>query len=87
MRIVCDTLEAAVAQAESYSHQNPTVYVRIGAAFDIHLIVEKRLHVFAPSDTPWWLPDAWRGYWHNGKFRLFTLAQTIADQQATPTMA
>ena len=82
-----DSVKDAVAGATRYSAAHPDVYVRLGSCFDIHLVIERRLHIFAPSDSPWWLPDEWRGYWRGGKFRLFTSAQNIADEQATPLMA
>ena len=85
---VKSTVLADVAKvAQQYSATHPAVYVRIGSCFDLHLIAESRLHIFAPTSCPWWLPDEWRGYWKAGKFRLFTTAQQIADQQATPMMA
>ena len=80
-------LSEATAAAQQYSATHPALYVRLGSCFDLHLAAENRLHIFAPSSCPWWLPDEWRGYWKGGKFRPFTTAQAIADERATPTMA
>lgn len=78
---------AAKEAAQRYSEGHPELYIRIASCFGLALTAEKRLHVFAPTDTPWWMKDEDRGYWKAGKFKRFTTKQYIADERATPNMS
>jgi hypothetical protein len=77
------TIDEAKQAAAKYSLAHPEVYVRVGSCFGAYLVVEKRLHVFAPTD---YSLLGINGYWKRGKFRPFTDSQRQADQDATPTM-
>jgi len=79
-------LQEAKLVAETLSRENPGVYVMIDDCFGLHVRSSKRLNVFDPTSFPWWFDEADRGYWISGKFKHFTAAQKLADQNATPTM-
>jgi hypothetical protein len=83
IELTVNTINEAKDEATKYSEAHPNLYVRIGSCFGAFLIVEKRLHVFAPTDYS--LLDI-NGYWKRGKFKPFTDAQRQADQDATPTV-
>tara|TARA_A100001035_G_C27736162_1_gene479199 strand:+ start:176 stop:439 length:264 start_codon:yes stop_codon:yes gene_type:complete len=62
------------------SLNNPDMYVTLFACFGIFCDMQKRLNVFAPSDSLFGV------YWLNGKEKAFTTKQRIADEKATPTL-
>lgn len=82
-----NTIEEAFEVAEKYSLEHPKLYITIQDCFGLFLRAEKRLHVFAPSDCPWFFEENQKGYWKNGKFKPFTKSQKIQDQLKTPNMS
>jgi len=80
--LAVNSIDEAKIAAAKYSAAHPDLYVRVGSCFGAYLVVEKRLHIFAPTDYS--LLDI-NGYWKRGKFKPFTAAQRQADQDATPT--
>ena len=60
------------------SKQNKNKYVYATTAFGLFATIEKKLNVFAPSDTPF------NWYVRNGKVKQFTKAQWRDDQISTP---
>ena len=70
----------ALAECVQISKENPGQYVTVTACFGLFATLTPRLHVFAPGDSPF----GW--YVLNGKAKLFTSAQKVADQNATPMM-
>tara|TARA_R100000656_G_C3948885_1_gene128051 strand:+ start:67 stop:312 length:246 start_codon:yes stop_codon:yes gene_type:complete len=70
----------ARAFAKKLSEANPNHYVVLCACFGIFAEINKRLNVFAPSDSLFGV------YWLNGKERSFSEAKKIADQNATPSL-
>ena len=73
-------------EAIAISVANPGKYVRCVQCFGIMAVIEKRLHVFAPSDVP--LSFA-QGGWYaiNGKLKKYTEKQIATDWAKTPVMA
>ena len=72
--------DEARAAALTASQANPSAYVTLFACFGLAVVINKRLHVFAPSDS-------WgRTYWRNGTEKAFTKKQIAADWKATPAM-
>lgn len=79
--VPANTPAEARAFARLLSQNNPGKYVTLFTCFGIFAQVDKRLHVFAPTDS---YGDS---YWLNGVEKPFTSSQRIADQNATPTMS
>ena len=78
------TPEAARAEAIKASKRNPGWYITLSEVFGTLFVgVNKRLHVFAPTDAH----PALKFYVLNGEVKQFTEKQIIADQNATPTMS
>ena len=80
MRINVNNHTEAIEAVTNISKKNPGKYVAYKAIFgETFVSIKSRLGVFAPSDYD-------NGYAINGKFKPFTNAQRIADQNATPCM-
>ena len=73
-----DTMKAGLALSKA----NPKLYVtaQMMPFTGAYVTTDKRLNVYAPSDSLWNL------YWLNGKQKNFSDKQVIADQNATPMM-
>ena len=67
-------------EAIEISLENPGSYVIISACFGLIASIQKRLNVYAPSDSVF----SW--YVLNGTVKRFTIKQEIADQNATPVL-
>jgi len=63
------------------SQKNPGSYVTLYAAFGIYCSIKKNMNVYEPTDSLFGV------YWLNGKEKLFTKKQRIADQNATPALS
>lgn len=81
MKEQVDPLKAR-AEAKEISRQHPGKYVTIRTCFGLFVSISDRLHVFAPSDAH----AAFKFYYLNGIEKPFSKAQTIRDQNLTPTM-
>ena len=71
----------AKAAAMKLSIENPDQYVTLYACFGIFVKVDKRLHVFAPTDS------LFGAYWLNGKEKAFSDRQVARDSESTPICA
>jgi hypothetical protein len=60
------------------SKEHKGMYVYAYTSFGLYATIEKRLHIYAPSDC------IFNWYTLNGKVKKFTESQKIADQNATP---
>tara|TARA_R100001530_G_scaffold97511_1_gene67795 strand:- start:221 stop:481 length:261 start_codon:yes stop_codon:yes gene_type:complete len=70
--------EATIKKAAiKYSKKNPNKYVTLFACFGLKVILEKRMSVHTPDDTPF------NWYVLNGKVKSFTKRQKITAQNAT----
>ena len=74
------TVSEAVKDAIKLSKANPKLYYTLYDCFGIFIAEHKRLNIFAPTDS------FYKAYFKGGKEKLFTEAQRIADQNATPFM-
>ena len=74
-------IKTARLEALRLSKANPQNYYTFFACFGVFIDCQKRLHIFAPSDS------CYPYYFKNGQEKPFTEAQRIADQNATPLMA
>ena len=82
------TLERIERDAAAFSLKHPGMYVTLFQDFGpVRFWPHRRLNVHTPTDGPCWIPNDRRAYWKNGKKRLFTDRQKIADQNATPTLS
>tara|TARA_R110000824_G_scaffold51089_3_gene142856 strand:+ start:538 stop:783 length:246 start_codon:yes stop_codon:yes gene_type:complete len=70
----------AIKGCTELSQKNPGKYVYANSTFGLFAQVEKRLSVYAPSDS------VFNWYALNGQVKKFTSRQIIADQNATPTL-
>lgn len=77
------TLSDAKRAALKQSKMHPGWYITVFSCFGLFLSFKNRLHVFDPTDSA--LGCDW--YCKGGKVKVFTTAQRIADDLATPTMS
>ena len=75
------TEQEAKTEILAMSKTNPKQYIYATACFGLFATVEKRLHVYAPSNS------VFNWYALNGKVKQFTGSQKIADQNATPALS
>lgn len=78
------TIQEAKDFAQKLSAKNPSKYITLYSCFGLFAEINDRLHIHAPSDSG--SPLLNTGYWLKGKERPFTEKQSIADQNATPTL-
>ena len=75
------TEQEAKGNCIKLSKQHKGMYVYAVTAFGLYATIEKRLNVFAPSDS------VFDWYVLNGKVKTFSEAQKISDWNATPLMS
>ena len=79
------TVDQAREYCRKLSLEHPGKYILLVSCFGAYAEIHTRLHVNAPCDAHGFVGE--RMYWLNGKGKLFTENQIIADQNATPTMS
>lgn len=71
----------ARAECVKLSQEHPERYITPFTCFGLFVSIDKRLHVFAPTDA------VFDWYVLNGRVKPFTSKQKIADTLATPLLS